>query len=125
MFKSYVFSLVCLCGLTALVNVKINEMANQIRVGRVYCSQKQSLNSRVNRQFNIERKRGKMDIGNHLLLVNCFMIEMLNNQQLISIDANYSTCFLKYGNLEREREGERKRKRERDESCVCITVRLS
>ncbi len=35
-------------------------MANQIKVGGVYCSQKQSVNASVKRQFNVERKQGKM-----------------------------------------------------------------
>jgi len=46
--------LVCLSGLTALVNVKMIEMTNQIKVGGVYCSQKQSKNSSSKCQFNIE-----------------------------------------------------------------------
>ncbi len=47
-----------LSGLTVLVNVKMTEMANQIKVGRVYWSQKQSAKS----QFNVEREQGKMKL---------------------------------------------------------------
>ncbi len=44
-----------LSGLTVLVNVKMTEMANQIKVGGVYHSQMLS----AKRQFNVERERGK------------------------------------------------------------------
>ncbi len=70
-------------------------MANQIKVDGLYGSQKQCVNYNINRQFNVERERGKMESVNHLKLVNCFTTEM-------SSDANYLTFFLKYGNFERE-----------------------
>jgi len=35
-------------GLTAFVNVKMTEMANQIKVGGVYCSQEQSAKPHFN-----------------------------------------------------------------------------
>ncbi len=69
----------CLSGLTVLVNVKIIEMSNQIKVGRVYRLQQQSANSSTKRQFNVERERGKIGDANHLILVSCFTIEMLND----------------------------------------------
>ncbi len=47
-----------LSGLTAHVNVKMTEMANQIKVGGVYHSQMLS----AKRQFNVERERGKMKL---------------------------------------------------------------
>lgn len=65
MFKRNVFGLVCLSVLTTLVNVKINEMTNQIKVGRVYRSQKQRANFRLKSQFNAERERSKMEVANH------------------------------------------------------------
>jgi len=40
----YIFRLVCL---TMLVNAKMIEMANQIKEGSPYCSQKMSANSNV------------------------------------------------------------------------------
>ncbi len=49
-------------SITAVVNVKIIEMANQIKVSGVYCSQKQSTNSSTTHQFNVERERGKMKL---------------------------------------------------------------
>ncbi len=67
--KSYIFSLVCPSGLTALVNFKIIEMANQIKVVRVYHSQKQSTISTISQW-------GKMEVANHTILVKCFTIEM-------------------------------------------------
>ncbi len=79
----------------------MTEMANQSKVGGVYCSQKQSANSSAKHQFNVERERGKMEVANHLILVDCFMIETLNNRQLYPV--NYSTFCLKYGHFERER----------------------
>ncbi len=46
-----------LIGLTALVNVKMSEMANQIKVGGVYS---QMLSAKC--QFNVERDWGKMKL---------------------------------------------------------------
>jgi len=38
-------------GLTVLVNVKMIEMANQIKEGGLYCSQTQNMNSNETPQF--------------------------------------------------------------------------
>ncbi len=40
------------------------------------------MNSSVKHQFNAERKPGKMQVANNLILANCFTIEMLNNREL-------------------------------------------
>ncbi len=60
------------------------------------------------RQIN-ERERGKMEAANHLMLVNCFTIEMLNDRQLYSVKQTTRLFFLKYAHFERERERERER----------------
>lgn len=54
--------------------VKIIDMANQIKVGRVSCSQKQ----KAKRQVNVKREQGKMEAANDLILVSCFMIIMIS-----------------------------------------------
>ncbi len=41
--------------------VKIIEMANQMKVDGIYCSQKQSLNSSAKCLFNVEMEWGKME----------------------------------------------------------------
>ncbi len=71
-----VLNVFCVSGSTALVNVKMIEMFNQI-MADVYCSQKQRAQISERSGFNVERLRGKMDI----VFDNCFMIEMLNDWQ--------------------------------------------
>ncbi len=53
----------------------VQRQSNQIKVGGVYCSQKQSMQIPARSGFNVERLQGKMDI----VFDNCFMIEMLND----------------------------------------------
>lgn len=55
------------------------EMANQIKVGEVYCSQ--NYNSSVKFQFNSEKEQSKMKVAKHVIFYSCWTIEMLNNQQ--------------------------------------------
>ncbi len=83
----------------------MTEMANQIKVGGVDCSQKQSANSSAKHQVNFERERGKMEVANHLILVNCFTID----QELYPM-MQTTQLFLKYGHFERAREREREMK---------------
>ncbi len=101
-------------------------MANQIKVGGLYCSQKQSAYFSTICQFNVERERGKMEVANHLILVNCFTIEMLNDRQLSS-DADYSTFFPQIQLFweparKRERERERENKCELSYLSLCISL---
>ncbi len=98
-FKCSIFSLVCLRGLT----VKIIDLANQIKAGRLYCSQKQSADSSTTRQFNVEREQGEMEVANHLTSVNCFKIEMLNDQQLYSVMQTPPLCSSNMAFLKGER----------------------
>ncbi len=63
------------------------------------------------RQIN-ERERGKTEAANHLMLVNCFTIEMLNDRQLYSVKQTTRLFFLKYAHFGREREREIK--------CACV-----
>ncbi len=42
----------------------------------------------MKREIN-ERERGKMEAANHLMLVNCFTIEMLNDRQLCSVKQRF------------------------------------
>ncbi len=50
-----------------------------------------------------------MEAANHLMLVNCFTIEMLNDRQLYSVKQTTQLFFLKYAHFEIERERERER----------------
>ncbi len=52
-----------------------------------------------------------MEPANHLMFVNCFKIEMLNDRQLYSVKQllKFFFFFFKYAHFERER----------DEMCVC------
>ncbi len=75
------------------------------------------------------KERGKMEAANHLMLVNCFMIEMLNDRQLYSVKQLLDFFFLKYAHFERERERERERGREGERLnvrvliiCICLSV---
>ncbi len=60
------------------------------------------------RQIN-ERERGKMEAANHLMLVNCFTIEMLNDRQLYSVKQTTRLFFLNMPIL-----------REREIKCACV-----
>ncbi len=60
--------------------LKRTDMANHIKVGGCSCSQKQTSNSCGKHQFNVEREQGKIEAAKHLILVSCFMIEMLDRQ---------------------------------------------
>ncbi len=73
---------------------------------------------------NIERERGKMEAANHLCLVNCFTIEMLNDRHLYSVkQTTHSTFFSNMPILrERERKRERKRLNVRVLICICLSV---
>ncbi len=51
--------------------------SNQIRQGLAFTDAEHTAKIK-----NIERERAKMEAANHLMFVNCFMIEMLNDRQL-------------------------------------------
>ncbi len=94
----------------------MTEMANQIKVGEVYCSQKQSTNSSAKCQFNIETEWSKVEVANHFIFDNCFTIEILNDRQLYPV-MQTTIIFSNMAIL-----------RERDKSCMCelpASVRLS
>ncbi len=54
-------------------------MANQIKVGGIYGSQKQSGNFKAKPHFNI-REQSKIEVAKHLIF-DCFMTEMINGWQ--------------------------------------------
>ncbi len=54
-----------------------------------------------------------MEAANHLMLVNCFTIEMLNDRQLYSVK---QTTRLD----SRLRERDRERGRDREINCACV-----
>ncbi len=82
-------SLLCrLSGLTALVNVKIIELANQSRRGLTFTDAERATKRQI-----YERERGKMEAANHLMFSQLFYERNIKWLTIIFSEANYSTFF--------------------------------
>lgn len=79
MCKSYIFRLLCLSGLTMLVNVKMIEIANRIKIARFTLHRSRARIPACSVSFNVESEGGEIKAVKHFIFDNCFTIELLND----------------------------------------------
>lgn len=70
-FKRSIFRLICHSGLTAIVSVKMTDLANQIKEGGLYCSYEFHCHN-----YDSERVKGKMY---ERLLIFDILIHVIHN----------------------------------------------